>query len=124
MSTVAAGKLWRLLTSAQRRSLLLLLGPMFIGMAMEAMSIGLIVPLIALLTHPDYAQRYPALQPVLAALGHVAEGVYSAPVVLARARALGVEMPITEAVVAVLEGRTSPREAMQALMGREARAES
>jgi ABC-type multidrug transport system fused ATPase/permease subunit len=70
LSTVAAGKLWRLLTSAQRRSLLLLLGPMFIGMAMEAMSVGLIVPLIALFTQPDYAQRYPALQPVLAALGN------------------------------------------------------
>ena len=36
------------------------------------------------------------------------KGVYSAPTVLARARAKGVDMPITEAVVAVLEGRLSP----------------
>ena len=61
---------------------------------------------------------------VLADLGHVAEGVHSAPVVLGRARAAGVEMPITEAVVDVLEGRSSAAEAVRALMGREPRAET
>src|SRR6185436_4606752 len=45
-----------------------------------------------------------ALPQILAALGHVAEGVYTAPMVLARARALGVEMPIAEVVAAVLAG--------------------
>jgi glycerol-3-phosphate dehydrogenase (NAD(P)+) len=65
-----------------------------------------------------------SLSQVLAALGHVAEGVASAPVVLQRARALGVEMPITEAVVDVLDGRLTPPAALQALMAREARAES
>ena len=64
------------------------------------------------------------LPDVLHALGHVAEGVLSAPTVLARARALGVEMPITEAVVEVLEGRVAPVQAMVRLMGRQARAES
>jgi glycerol-3-phosphate dehydrogenase (NAD(P)+) len=64
------------------------------------------------------------LDQVLHALGHVAEGVLSAPTVLARARSLGVEMPITEAVVAVLEGRISPAEALARLMARDARAES
>jgi glycerol-3-phosphate dehydrogenase (NAD(P)+) len=68
------------------------------------------------------AQGLPLAQ-VLAELGHVAEGVYSAPVVLARARTLGVEMPITEAVVAVLEGRLRADEAPRLLMAREARAE-
>lgn len=63
------------------------------------------------------------LAQVLAELGHVAEGVHSAPVVLARARSLGVEMPITEAVVAVLEGRLRADEAPRLLMAREARAE-
>jgi glycerol-3-phosphate dehydrogenase (NAD(P)+) len=61
---------------------------------------------------------------VLAGLGHVAEGVPSAPVVLARARAAGVEMPITEAVVAVLEGRSTVADAVRGLMGRGPRAES
>lgn len=64
------------------------------------------------------------LAQVLTQLGHVAEGVYSAPTVLARARALGVEMPITEAVVAVIEGRLSPSDAVRQLMGRGSRAES
>jgi glycerol-3-phosphate dehydrogenase (NAD(P)+) len=64
------------------------------------------------------------LPQVLQALGHVAEGVYSAPVVLQRARAAGVEMPITEVVVDVLEGRLTPQQAVRALMSREAKPES
>ena len=64
------------------------------------------------------------LAQVLAELGHVAEGVYSAPMVLARAQALGVEMPITAAVVAVLDGRTHVSDAVRGLMGRGPRAES
>ncbi len=65
-----------------------------------------------------------SLARVLAELGHVAEGVYSAPVVLQRARSSGVEMPITECVVAVLEGGLDASAAMQRLMAREARSES
>ena len=64
------------------------------------------------------------LPEVLAELGHVAEGVYSAATVLRRARALGVEMPITECVVEVLEGRAAPAQAMGRLMGRQPRAEA
>ncbi len=64
------------------------------------------------------------LPEILAELGHVAEGVYSAATVLARARALGVEMPITEGVVAVIEGRVSPEDALMRLMARQARPES
>lgn len=63
------------------------------------------------------------LPQILQRLGHVAEGVYSAPTVLARAQGLGVDMPITTAVVAVLEGRMDTRAALDALMGRQARAE-
>ena len=63
------------------------------------------------------------LAPVLAALGHVAEGVHTAPMVLARARALGVEMPITEAVVEVLAERLAPEAAMHRLMARDAKPE-
>ncbi len=64
-----------------------------------------------------------ALPQVLAELGHVSEGVYCAATVLQRARTLGVDMPITEAVVAVLEGRLAPAECVRGLMSREARAE-
>lgn len=57
-------------------------------------------------------------------LGHVAEGVYSAQTVHQRARALGVDMPITAAVVALLQGQLSPAQAVQELMGRSPRGES
>jgi glycerol-3-phosphate dehydrogenase (NAD(P)+) len=63
------------------------------------------------------------LDQILQRLGHVAEGVYSAPTVLARAHSLGVDMPITAAVVAVLQGQLTPLAAMDALMGRQAKAE-
>jgi glycerol-3-phosphate dehydrogenase (NAD(P)+) len=65
-----------------------------------------------------------ALAQVLAALGHVAEGVHSAPMVLARAHAAGVEMPITEAVVGVLDGQLTVLDAVRSLMGRGPRAEA
>ncbi|MCX7225040.1 MAG: NAD(P)-dependent glycerol-3-phosphate dehydrogenase, partial [Burkholderiales bacterium] len=40
----------------------------------------------------------------VASLGHVAEGVYSARTVVERARQLGLEMPIAQTVVALLDG--------------------
>jgi glycerol-3-phosphate dehydrogenase (NAD(P)+) len=64
------------------------------------------------------------LKQIVQELGHVAEGVYSAATVLARARQLGVDMPITEAVVAVLDGGLTPVAAMAELMGRQARPEA
>ncbi len=64
-----------------------------------------------------------SLQQAVDSLGHVAEGVYSARTVAQRAKALGVEMPIGEAVVALLDGRLKPAAAVAALMGREPRGE-
>jgi glycerol-3-phosphate dehydrogenase (NAD(P)+) len=49
----------------------------------------------------------------------VAEGVYSARTVVRRAQALGVEMPISQAVVALLDGQLHPQQAVAMLMGRE-----
>ncbi len=63
------------------------------------------------------------LQQAVDSLGHVAEGVYCARTVVQRARALGVDMPISEAVVALLDGALQPAQAVAALMGREARDE-
>lgn len=65
-----------------------------------------------------------ALPEVLAQLGHVAEGVYTARTAADRARQQGIDMPITQAVVDVLEGRLAPRDAVQRLMSRQARAET
>lgn len=64
------------------------------------------------------------LAQAVASLGHVAEGVYSARTVVQRAASLGVEMPISEAVVALLDGQLSALQAVAALMGREPTGES
>ena len=63
------------------------------------------------------------LQQAVASLGHVAEGVYCARTVVQRATGMGIEMPISESVVALLDGRISPREAVARLMGRHPTAE-
>jgi len=57
-------------------------------------------------------------------LGHVAEGVHSAHAVRRRAREAGVEMPITEAVCAVLDGVLSPPQALDRLLAREPKRET
>jgi glycerol-3-phosphate dehydrogenase (NAD(P)+) len=67
--------------------------------------------------------RGKTLAQALAELGHVAEGVASAAMVVQRARSLDVEMPISEAVLAVLDGRLPPRAALTQLMARQPRAE-
>jgi glycerol-3-phosphate dehydrogenase (NAD(P)+) len=64
------------------------------------------------------------LAQAVASLGHVAEGVYCARTVVQRARHLGVEMPIADSVVALLDGRVRPAEAVAELMGREPGVES
>lgn len=64
------------------------------------------------------------LQQAVDSLGHVAEGVYSARTVVARARQLGVEMPIAQAVVDLLDGRLAPAQAVAQLMGRDPAAEN
>ena len=56
-------------------------------------------------------------------LGHVAEGVFTAREVARRAAELGVEMPITDAVCAVLDGRLAAADAVARLMARDPRSE-
>jgi glycerol-3-phosphate dehydrogenase (NAD(P)+) len=65
-----------------------------------------------------------SLQQAVDSLGHVAEGVYSARTVVQRARLLGVDMPISEAVVGLIEGQVQPAQAVAALMGRDAKDEA
>jgi glycerol-3-phosphate dehydrogenase (NAD(P)+) len=57
------------------------------------------------------------------ALGHVAEGVDCARTVVQRAKQLGVEMPIAQSVVGLLDGALSPQQAVAQLMGRDAKQE-
>jgi glycerol-3-phosphate dehydrogenase (NAD(P)+) len=63
------------------------------------------------------------LQAIVADLGHVAEGVHSAHATLARAKSCGVDMPITVAVDAVLNGRITPQQAVEQLLARDPKAE-
>ena len=64
-----------------------------------------------------------SLPEIAGELGHVAEGVPAAREVARRAAELGIEMPITKAVTAVLDGRITPRAAVEQLMAREAKNE-
>jgi len=64
-----------------------------------------------------------SLTEILAELGHVAEGVATAAAVRALARHHGVEMPICDAVHAVLYEGLAPRHAVERLLTREPRTE-
>jgi len=63
-------KIWSLLTPADRNGVLFLLGLMAVGMVLETLGIGLVVPAIVLLVQDDLAVRYPDVAPVLAWLGN------------------------------------------------------
>jgi len=65
-----------------------------------------------------------SLPSILATLGHVAEGVPAAATALRLAVRHKVDMPITQAVHALLYGTCSPRHALEALLAREFRTES
>jgi glycerol-3-phosphate dehydrogenase (NAD(P)+) len=63
------------------------------------------------------------LDEILAALGHVAEGVRCARAVLGLAQSHQIEMPITQAVCRVLFDNVAPRDAVHALLSRDAKPE-
>jgi len=65
-----------------------------------------------------------SLPDILDDLGHVAEGVLTTETVVRRAANLGVEMPITQAVHDVLQGKLNPRDAVEQLMTRAAKLEN
>ncbi len=65
-----------------------------------------------------------ALSEVLNSRRSVAEGVYTAAAVVQRAREKGLEMPIAEAVHAIIEGETSVAAAIEALLSRPLRSEA
>ena len=63
------------------------------------------------------------LNDILVSLGHVAEGVYTAREVAKLSRTKGVEMPVTDAVNAVLEGKLTPKAAVEQLLSRDLKQE-
>ena len=64
-----------------------------------------------------------SLPQILEELGHVAEGVYTAREVDQLSRKLAVDMPISAAVAAVLDGRLTAAQALDQLMSRDPREE-
>ena len=59
-----------MLSSAQRRTVILLFGLMLIGMVLETLGVGLVFPIIALMTKSSLAADYPMLVPWLDYLGN------------------------------------------------------
>jgi ABC-type multidrug transport system fused ATPase/permease subunit len=59
-----------LLSTAERRGALVLIGLMVIGMALETLATFLVIPAIALLMQQDLAATYPRFQPLLELLGN------------------------------------------------------
>ncbi|MBW7909369.1 MAG: NAD(P)-dependent glycerol-3-phosphate dehydrogenase [Kiritimatiellae bacterium] len=60
---------------------------------------------------------------IMAGMEQVAEGVWTCRAALDLANELGIEVPITEQVVAIVHDNRDPREAVQALMAREPKPE-
>jgi glycerol-3-phosphate dehydrogenase (NAD(P)+) len=71
----------------------------------------------------DRIGRGEALDDIIASMNMVAEGVKSSRAILALAEQAGVEMPITQGVVAVCQAGLDPHEIVTQLMSREARSE-
>lgn len=65
-----AHKIWSLLAPAERRNAGVLLGLMLVGMVLEMLGVGLVIPALALLTQHDFARNYPALRSALHTLGN------------------------------------------------------
>lgn len=63
-------KIWELLTAPERRNAVVVLCLMFIGMVLETLGIGLVIPALALFTQSDIAHAHPSLQPFLNAIGN------------------------------------------------------
>jgi len=67
--------------------------------------------------------RGKSLNEILQGLGHVAEGVRSAKEVSNLSKKKNIEMPVTEAVNAVLEGKLKPAAAVEQLLSRDLKRE-
>ncbi len=64
------------------------------------------------------------LDEILGSMREVAEGVKSTPAAAKLAENLGIEMPITQAMTAILSGRIAPSEALKMLMTRQLKVET
>jgi len=63
-------KLLQILNANERKQLPGLLTLIFIGMALETVGVGLVIPVLALMTQANLFERYPTLQPLVNLLGN------------------------------------------------------
>lgn len=66
----SSGKILRLLDKSHRHKALALLGLMLIGMVLETIGVGLVVPAVGLMTTQDLDVQYPETQDWIEFLGH------------------------------------------------------
>ena len=63
-------KLQYILSSAQKKQLVVLGGLLFIGMLFEMAGLGILIPALGMVLNSDIGKDYPAFQPYLKALGN------------------------------------------------------
>ena len=63
-------KLWNILNTRQRYGALTIFSLTFIGMLMEVLGIGLVIPALAIMTENDVALKYPEFNPLFELLGN------------------------------------------------------
>jgi ABC-type multidrug transport system fused ATPase/permease subunit len=63
-------KIWTLLVPEERRAAFVLFALIVAGMGLEMLGVGMVMPVVWLLTQDDIASKYPQVQPVLSFLGN------------------------------------------------------
>ena len=58
-------QVWRVLTRQERRGLRWIFVLMLVGSVLETLSLGLVVPVVGLLTRPNYIQKFPRINELL-----------------------------------------------------------
>ena len=66
-------KLNFLITKRQRKVLVILTVLLLIGMFFEILGLGILVPVISLILDPDFIQKYPEAERVMAFLGGISQ---------------------------------------------------
>lgn len=75
-------KFWSLLTADQRRRSVVQVVLMLIGMVVETASTGLVIPVLGLLTQPDFIAKHAVLEPLFRGIGSHARFVVFAMLLL------------------------------------------
>lgn len=63
-------KFWQILDAGQRRALIVLIGLMFVGMLLETLGIGLVIPVLGVVMNADLLDKYPDGRNLFVFLGY------------------------------------------------------